>query len=59
MPKRTNPFQKLIATIYSQMAEKDDQVTESTLLRERGSATEREIDILLRKCVFQYLRQNE
>jgi hypothetical protein len=52
MPKRTNDFQKLIKRIYEQIADKDDKVTESALVKENRSSTEREIDILLEKRMF-------
>lgn len=47
MPKRTNDFQQLIHFIYSRIAPEGAQITESALLKERGSNTEREVDILI------------
>ncbi len=52
MPKRTNEFQKLITKIYEQLAGPNDIVSESAMVRERGSGTLREVDILLQKRIF-------
>lgn len=47
MPKRTNEFQQIVALIYSQIAPVGGRVTESALLREDGTGTEREVDVLV------------
>lgn len=47
MPKRTNEFQQLIHYIYSQLVPEGATVTESALLKERNSDSEREVDILI------------
>ena len=46
MPKRTNPFQTLIAFIERELAGSGVKVTESAMLSEGGS-NEREVDILI------------
>jgi hypothetical protein len=51
MPKRTNAFQQLIHLIYQQMAPTGAIVTESALVSERNSSTQREIDILIEQTV--------
>jgi hypothetical protein len=52
MPKRTNPFQKMILRVYRQMSLPDDKVEESAMVKERGSAVKREVDLLLQRRVF-------
>jgi len=52
MPKRTTPFQRLVARMYEQMASPDDRIVESASLKERDCDTPREIDVLLTKTVF-------
>lgn len=52
MPKRTNEFQTFILKIYQQMSSKNDKVTESAMIRERGDGTPREIDILVESRIF-------
>jgi hypothetical protein len=47
MPRRSNEFQRLIRRIYRQLVPAGASVTESAMLRERDSATEREIDVLI------------
>lgn len=47
MPERTNEFQQLMHYIYSQMVPEGATVTESALLKERNSNSEREVDILI------------
>jgi hypothetical protein len=47
MPKRSNEFQELMHHIYTQMASRDAEVTESALLKERNRDSEREVDILI------------
>jgi len=51
MPKRTNYFQQLIHHIYRQLAPTGATVTESALVTERSSSTQREIDILVEHSV--------
>lgn len=55
MPKRTNEFQKLIAAIESQLAPIGAVVTESKLLKERWSNTEREIDVAIETTIGQHV----
>lgn len=52
MPKRTNAFQQMIFRIYDQMSMPGEIVTESAMVKERGSDVTREIDILLQKRIF-------
>lgn len=47
MPKRTNDFQSLIATIYDQVTGVNGIVTESAMVFDRDSKTLREVDILV------------
>lgn len=47
MPKRSNGFQKLIHYIYTQITPEGATVTESSILKERRSGAEREVDILI------------
>jgi hypothetical protein len=54
MPKRTNDFQRLIAAIESQLAPLGAVVTESKLVKEIHSDTEREIDIAIESTVGQH-----
>jgi hypothetical protein len=47
MSKQTNAFQQLMHYIYGQMVPEGATVTESALLKERNSDSEREVDILI------------
>lgn len=47
MPKRTNDFQELIATIYEQITPQGGKVTESGMVFDREAKTLREVDILV------------
>lgn len=47
MPKRSNPFQRLIRAIYSQMVPQGATVIESEMLEEPSSNSMREADILV------------
>jgi hypothetical protein len=47
MPKRTNDFQELIATIYEQITPQGGKVSESAMVFDRDTKTLREVDILL------------
>lgn len=51
MPKRSNDFQRLIAAIEGQLAPLGAVVTESKLIKEKSSDTEREIDIAIESNV--------
>jgi hypothetical protein len=51
MPKRTNEFQQIVAYIYSQIAPAGGRVTESAFLRENGTGTEREVDVLIEHSI--------
>jgi len=51
MPKRTNYFQQLIHHIYQQLVPAGAIVTESSLLTERSSGTQREVDILVEHSI--------
>ena len=50
MPKRTNPFQKLVYTIYRQLAP-DASVTQSKELPDLVTGKKREVDIVIEKVV--------
>src|SRR5438874_1382713 len=52
MPKRTTPFQRLVARMYEQLAGPDGHVEESATLKERDCGTGREVDVLLTKTIF-------
>ena len=54
MPKRSNDFQRLITAIERQLAPLGAVVTESKLIKERDSATEREIDIGIESTLGQH-----
>jgi hypothetical protein len=47
MPKRTNDFQNLIASIYKQIVEKGGKVTESGMVYDKEADTLREVDVLV------------
>ncbi len=47
MPRRTNPFQQLIAFIEQQLAQGGAKVTESASLTEYEGSSQREIDVLI------------
>jgi len=47
MPQRSNDFQQLVRSIYEQITPAGASVTESAMLRERGSSVEREVDVLI------------
>lgn len=47
MPRRTNEFQELIATIYEQIVPDGGKVTESAMVLDEDSETLREVDILV------------
>jgi hypothetical protein len=47
MPKRTNEFQQMVTSIYSQIVPAGGRVTESAFLRENGTGAEREVDVLI------------
>jgi len=47
VPKRTNDFQKLIATIETELAPLGAVVTESKLIKAKHSDVEREIDVAI------------
>ena len=47
MPKTTNEFQELIATIYEQITPRDGKVTESGMVFDQDTSTLREVDILV------------
>ncbi|MGH9913639.1 MAG: hypothetical protein ACRD4W_14435 [Nitrososphaeraceae archaeon] len=47
MPKRTNDFQELIATIYKQITPHGGKVTESGMAFDKDANTLREVDILV------------
>ena len=51
MPRRSNPFQRLVRTIYEQLASEGVSVRESVLVREEPEGAEREIDILVESDV--------
>ena len=51
MPKRTNDFQKLIATIETELAPLGAVVTESKLIKAKHSDVEREIDVAIESTV--------
>jgi hypothetical protein len=51
MPKRTNEFQRLIAAIETNLAPLGAVVTESKLVKDVHSGTEREIDIAIESTV--------
>lgn len=48
MPARTNPFQKVIATVYKHLS---DDTAESKMLRDRRAETDREVDLVVIKNV--------
>jgi Restriction endonuclease len=47
VPRRTNEFQQFVAYVYSSVAPTGATVTESAMLREGGTGTEREVDVLI------------
>jgi len=47
MPKRTNDFQELIATVYKQITPQSGKVTESGRVVDKDANTLREVDILV------------
>lgn len=47
MPKRTNDFQELIATVYEQIVPEGGKVTESGMVFDKDAGTLREVDILV------------
>jgi hypothetical protein len=47
VPPRSNEFQRLVKVIYEQIKPEGASVTESAMLREKGSSTEREVDVLV------------
>lgn len=47
MPKRTNEFQELIATVYKQIVQDGVKVTESGMVFDKDAKTLREVDILV------------
>jgi len=51
MPKRSNEFQRLVRVIYEQLLPAGATVTESALVKERGSEVRREVDILIEQPV--------
>jgi hypothetical protein len=51
VPPRSNEFQRLVRTIYEQIVPEGATVTESAMVRERGSSVEREVDILVESRV--------
>jgi hypothetical protein len=54
VPKRSNNFQRLIASIEMQLAPIGAVVTESKLIKEKSSDTEREVDIAIESNVGQH-----
>jgi hypothetical protein len=54
MPKRSNSFQRLIAAIEGQLAPLGAVVTESKLIKEKSSDTEREVDVAIESHVGQH-----
>ena len=54
MPKRSNDFQRLVAAIEGQLAPLGAVVTESKLIKEKSSDTEREVDIAIESNVGQH-----
>jgi hypothetical protein len=52
VPKRTNPFQSLVAQVYKARKEDNAVVIESGEVGESGTSTPAEIDILIRKTTF-------
>ena len=54
MPKRSNDFQRLIAAIEGQLAPLGAVVTESKLIKEKSSDTEREVDIAIESHIGQH-----
>lgn len=54
MPKRSNDFQRLVAAIERQLAPLGAVVTESKLIKEKNSDTEREVDIAIESQVGQH-----
>ena len=51
VPKRSNKFQRLVHHIYEQLAPAGATVTESAMLRERGTSHQREVDILMEQKI--------
>lgn len=51
MPPRSNEFQRLVRTIYEQIVPEGATVTESAMISERGSAVQREVDVLVESRV--------
>ena len=47
MPKRSNAFQRLIASIETQLAPAGAKVTESVMLNTRDGTAQREVDVLI------------
>ena len=47
MPKRTNPFQRVVRSLYEVLAPLGATVEESALLTETPTGSEREIDVLI------------
>ena len=54
MPKRSNDFQRLIAAIEGLLAPLGAVVTESKLIKEKSSDTEREVDIAIESHIGQH-----
>jgi hypothetical protein len=54
MPKRTNEFQRLIAAIERELAPLGAVVTESKLVKDLRTGTEREVDIAIESTVAQH-----
>jgi hypothetical protein len=55
MPKRTNDFQNLIATVYKQIVPDGGKVTESGMVYDKDADTLREVDILVE---YRYVHHN-
>jgi len=52
MPKRSNRFQRLVYSLQLALQPLGGKVDESVLLRDRGTGTEREVDILAEISAF-------
>ena len=55
MPKRTNDFQDLIASVYKQIVPDGGKVTESGMVYDKDADTLREVDILVE---YRYVHHN-
>lgn len=53
MPRRTNEFQRFVRNIYDQIEEYGGNVNESVMLPEKGIGTLREVDVLIKKNLFE------